>query len=161
LPEIFLARPDWGGVAFVCRIRSLPNAEALLISLGIWARTVMPHNLICTPRCVQTRATDRSPEGVGQAIKFNTLGTVLALSLAFLSSGDPDFGGSRLVVHGIKVDSCRRRIPAQSRCWAGRRPRLCGRVLASGQSSTITGTLAGRSLWEGFLRFVFSPGCAV
>jgi manganese transport protein len=81
--QIFLAHPDWGGVARGLVVPRLPNLEALYISLGILGATVMPHNLYLHSSVVQTRAHERTPEGLRQAIRYNTWDTVVALGAAF------------------------------------------------------------------------------
>src|SRR5262245_30602234 len=81
--NIFLAKPAWGAVAAGLVTPSIPNLDALVISLGILGATVMPHNLYLHSSIVQTRATDRTPAGIWQAIRNNTADTIIALSAAF------------------------------------------------------------------------------
>src|SRR5206468_2380904 len=64
LMNILLARPDWGAAGLGLVRPTIPNSEALYISLGILGATVMPHNLYLHSSLVQTRAHDRSVEGV-------------------------------------------------------------------------------------------------
>lgn len=158
--EVFLARPDWAAVAHGTLVPSMPNNEALLISLGILGATVMPHNLYLHSSIVQTRAHEDTPEGLRQAVTMNTIDTIVALGMAF-------FVNAAILVVSASVfhrngmhdvaelqDAHRLLTPllggAASTAFAVA-------LLASGQSSTITGTLAGQIVMEGFLRIRIAP----
>lgn len=158
--QIFLARPDWGGVAHGLVTPSIPNTEALLISLGILGATVMPHNLYLHSSIVQTRAHDRTPDGLKQAIKMNTIDTIVALGMAFFVNA------AILVVSAAVFHKTGHHDVAElQEAHALLTPLLHGAaatafavaLLASGQSSTITGTLAGQIVMEGFLRIRIAP----
>jgi manganese transport protein len=158
--EILLSRPDWGGVAMGLVKPSIPNLEALYISLGILGATVMPHNLYLHSSVVQTRKTDRSPKGLRQAVRLNTLDTILALGGAF-------FVNAAILVVAAAVFHRTGRYDVQELQEAHHllTPLLGGAastafavaLLCSGQSSTITGTLAGQIVMEGFLRIRIAP----
>lgn len=157
--DIFLAKPDWGSVAVGLFHPTMPNADALYISLGILGATVMPHNLYLHSSIVQTRAHDRTPEGVRQAIKLNTLDTVIALSFAF-------FVNAAILILAAAVFHTRGQVVEElQQAHTLLKPLLGGgaatlfavALLASGQSSTITGTLAGQIVMEGFLRVRIAP----
>jgi len=158
--EIFLGRPDWAAVARHTFIPSIPNQDAFYISLGILGATVMPHNLYLHSSLVQTRNTDRSGEGLRQAIRLNTIDTILALGAAF-------FVNAAILVVAASVFHRAGRTDVQELQDAYRllTPLLGGAastafavaLLASGQSSTITGTLAGQIVMEGFLRIRIAP----
>lgn len=158
--EVFLARPDWPAVLHGTFVPSMPNNEALLISLGILGATVMPHNLYLHSSIVQTRAHEDTPEGLRQAVTMNTVDTIVALGMAF-------FVNAAILVLSASVfyrngmhdvaelqDAYRLLTPllggAASTAFAVA-------LLASGQSSTITGTLAGQIVMEGFLRIRIAP----
>jgi len=81
--QTFLAKPDMAMVAKGMLIPSLPDAEAIVISLGIIGATVMPHNLYLHSSIVQTRAHERTAKGIREAIRFNTWDTIGALGAAF------------------------------------------------------------------------------
>jgi len=156
--NIFLARPDWMGVAGGFR-PTVPSLDALIISLGILGATVMPHNLYLHSSIVQTRAHDRSDDGVRQAIRFNTLDTVIALGSAFfVNAAILVLAASVFHRKGVEVTELQQAHellkpmlgPAAAVAFA-----LA--LLASGQSSTITGTLAGQIVMEGFLRIRIAP----
>ena len=156
---IYLAKPDWAAAALGAITPSIPNEAALVVALGILGATVMPHNLYLHSAIVQTRAFGRGARDIKAALAFNTIDTVLALGAAF-------FVNAAILVLAAAV------------FWRGGvmvtelqdahqllRPALGGAaatafalaLLASGQSSTITGTLAGQIVMEGFLRIRIAP----
>jgi manganese transport protein len=158
--EMFLARPDWAAALGGLVTPTIPNQEALVIALGILGATVMPHNLYLHSSIVQTRSHDPSPAGIKQAIRYNTLDTVIALGSAF-------FVNAAILVLAAAAFHGRGGEPVQELEQAHQllRPLLGGAaatafavaLLASGQSSTITGTLAGQIVMEGFLRIHIAP----
>jgi len=157
--EIFLAQPDWPSVARGTFVPSLPNTEALLISLGILGATVMPHNLYLHSSIVQTRKRAEGNGGLEEAIKFNTFDTILALSLAFfvnaaiLVLAASIFHGSGQNVEGLHQGH----QLLSTMLGSASATAFAVALLASGQSSTITGTLAGQIVMEGFMRWKISP----
>ena len=158
--EIWFAKPVWGDVA-AGLVPSIPNNEAFLISLGILGATVMPHNLYLHTSLVQTRNTDKTPAGVREAIKFNTLDTIIALGAAFfvnaailVLAGAVFYGTANANVEELQ-DAYKLLSPTLG---AGVASTLFAvALLASGQSSTITGTLAGQIVMEGFLNIRIAP----
>ena len=152
--QIGLAKPDWGAVAHGLVTPGLPDRESLLIALGILGATVMPHNLYLHSSVVQTRAHDRTPDGIRSAIRYNTLDTILALGAAFFVNA------AILVVAAAAFHGRTEPVTELGQAHELLRPVLGGAaatafalaLLASGQSSTITGTLAGQIVMEGFLR---------
>lgn len=158
--EIFYAKPVWGAVA-AGLVPSLPNKEAFLISLAILGATVMPHNLYLHTSLVQTRNTDRTPKGVREAIKFNTIDTIVALGMAFfvnaailVLAGAVFHGTSHAGVEELQ-DAYKLLSPMMGASLAS--TLFAVALLASGQSSTITGTLAGQIVMEGFLNIRIAP----
>ncbi len=157
--EMFLAKPDWGAAAHGLVTPSLPGGDGLFIALGILGATVMPHNLYLHSSIVQTRAHDRSPDGLKQAIRFNTADTIIALGMAFfvnaaiLVLAAAAFHATGTVVEDFKE------APALLKPLLGSAAATAFAValLASGQSSTITGTLAGQIVMEGFLHIRVKP----
>ena len=157
--EVFLARPDWHAAAVGTFVPTLPGGGGLLIALGILGATVMPHNLYLHSSIVQTRAHDETPQGVREAIRFNTWDTLLSLGAAF-------FVNAAILVLAASVFHSRGQVVTElGDAHALLRPLLGSAaatvfavaLLASGQSSTITGTLAGQIVMEGFLHIRIAP----
>lgn len=156
--ELYLAKPEWGGVALGLSTPSLPNSQALIIAVGILGATVMPHNLYLHSAIVQTRGIDKSPYGMRQAIRHNVADTVIALSLAFFVNA-AILVLSAAAFHGKQpVDELRQAHELLTPLLGGASATAFAiALLASGQSSTITGTLAGQVVMEGFLRVKVKP----
>lgn len=159
--QTFLARPDWGDLAHGLFIPSVPNQEAFVIGLGILGATVMPHNLYLHTSLVQTRASGQDFEGKRDAIRFNTIDTIVALGAAF-------FVNAAILVVAAAVFHARGYTEVAELQEAHKllAPMLGAPIaatafavalLASGQSSTITGTLAGQIVMEGFLNIRIKP----
>ena len=156
---IWLAKPNWSAVALGAVTPSIPNTAALLVALGILGATVMPHNLYLHSSIVQTRAFGSGKRDVKAALAFNTVDTVLALGAAFfvnaaiLVLAAAVFWRSGMVVTELQ-DAHQLLRPALGGVAA---TAFAVALLASGQSSTITGTLAGQIVMEGFLRVRIAP----
>lgn len=159
--QIFLAHPEWSAVAAGLVIPRVPNAEAFYIALGILGATVMPHNLYLHTALVQTRDVEATPESHRQAIRHNTLDTVVALGAAFfvnaailvVAAAVFHRGGYHDV--GELQEAHRLLAPLLGAPIAS--TAFAVALLASGQSSTITGTLAGQIVMEGFLNIRIRP----
>lgn len=158
LLEMVFAKPSWGGIASGF-IPSLPGNDALFISLGILGATVMPHNLYLHSSIVQTRNREHTPEGMREAIKYNTWDTVISLGAAF-------FVNAAILILAASVFHQRGAVVTDlGQAHEMLHPLLGGAaatafgvaLLASGQSSTITGTLAGQIVMEGFLSIRILP----
>ena len=157
--EVVLARPDWWAVAGGLRPR-LPNAEALYIAIGILGATVMPHNLYLHSALVQTRQVSRTPEGMRRANRYNLLDSAIALNCAF-------FVNAAILILAAATFHANGRVVTEIQQAHELLAPLLGTSLASlafafallcaGQSSTLTGTLAGQVVMEGFLRFRMRP----
>ncbi|MFT3895806.1 MAG: Nramp family divalent metal transporter [Anaerolineales bacterium] len=158
--ETFLGQPDWGGIVrgFV---PSLPDASALYIAIGILGATVMPHNLYMHSSLVQTRKIGKNPEDVRDAIKWNNINSAVSLNLAF-------FVNAAILVMAAAVffrngffgvaeiqDAHQLLEPILGASVAPLAFAIA--LLASGQSSTITGTLAGQIVMEGYLNLRIPP----
>ena len=158
--EIFFAKPVWGDVA-AGLVPSVPDKDAFIIALGILGATVMPHNLYLHTSLVQTRNTDKSPKGVREAIKFNTVDTIVALGAAFfVNAAILVLAGA--VFHGTANEGVQElqdayKLLAPTLGTALASTLFAVALLASGQSSTITGTLAGQIVMEGFLNIHIKP----
>lgn len=157
--SIFLAQPDWAAVATGAVIPTLPGGGALLISLGILGATVMPHNLYLHSSIVQTRAHGRDRADLKAAIGHNTFDTIFALGCAFfVNAAILVLAAAVFWKAGIVVDDLRQAHELLTPALGGAAATLFAvALLASGQSSTITGTLAGQIVMEGFLKIRIRP----
>ena len=158
--EIALGQPDWGGIVrgFV---PSLPDATALYIAIGILGATVMPHNLYLHSALVQTRKVGRKPEEIREAIRWNNIDTGVALNLAFLiNAAIMVMAAAVFYRHGYfgvaEIQDAHRLL--EPLLGASIAPvAFAVALLASGQSSTVTGTLAGQIVMEGYLNLRIRP----
>lgn len=158
--EMIFAQPEIGNV-LKGLIPSVPTEEALYIAIGIIGATVMPHNLYLHSSLVQTRKFDRSAAGIKQALKYNFIDSILALNLAFfvnaaiLILAAATFYKNGLFEVAEIQDAHRLLEPMLGTQWA---PILFAiALIAAGQSSTITGTLAGQIIMEGYLNLRIQP----
>ena len=160
LIEIILAKPEAGDV-IKGFIPHLQNDEALYIAIGIIGATVMPHNLYLHSALVQTRKIEQTDAGIKQAIKFNRIDSTVALNIAFLVNAaililaaKVFFVSGHSEVAAIK-DAHKLLEPLLGSSIA---PKLFAiALIAAGQSSTITGTLAGQIIMEGYLQLRINP----
>lgn len=159
LAQIFLAKPAITEIATGFIPRAMDN-EALYIAIGIIGATVMPHNLYLHSALVQTRKIDRTDAGIKQAIKFNRIDTTIALNLAFFVNAAILIVAATVFFKSGNVDIAE--IKDAHRLL----PQFLGNVapvlfaialIAAGQSSTITGTLAGQIIMEGYLSLRINP----
>ncbi|MCB1033785.1 MAG: Nramp family divalent metal transporter, partial [Acidobacteria bacterium] len=152
--EIFFSKPEWAGVLHGMVVPSIPDPAALIIAVGILGATVMPHNLYLHTALVQTRDIAPTSEGRRQAIRYNVTDTVLALSAAFFVNGAilvvaaAVFHRAGLVQVSELEEAHQLLAPLLGAPIAA--TAFAVALLASGQSSTITGTLAGQIVMEGF-----------
>jgi len=160
LTEIILAKPQLGEVitGFVPHI---PNNEALYIAIGIIGATVMPHNLYLHSALVQTRKIKRDEKGIRRSLKLNLIDTTIALNLAFLVNAAILILAASVFFKTGRTDVAEIKTAHQlldnllGSKWA---PRLFAiALIAAGQSSTVTGTLAGQIVMEGYLRLRINP----
>ncbi|OKH50277.1 divalent metal cation transporter [Calothrix sp. HK-06] len=157
--EILFSRPSLGGIlqGYIPKPEILNNPKMLYIAIGILGATVMPHNLYLHSSIVQTRDWQPTSEKRWEAIKFSTIDSTVALSLALLinsailivSAATFHFSGNQNVAEiqdAYKLLSPLLGVSAASAIFGVA-------LLASGQSSTLTATLAGQIVMEGFLQF--------
>ncbi|MBI5475390.1 MAG: Nramp family divalent metal transporter [Ignavibacteriales bacterium] len=156
--EIFLAEPVWGEVAkgFVPHLTS----ESLYVAIGILGATVMPHNLYLHSALVQTRDICETDECKKQACRWNFLDTSIALNAAFfVNAAILIVAASVFYKNGIVVTEIQQAhnllTPLLGTTIASTLFALA--LLSAGQSSTLTGTLAGQIVMEGFLQFKMRP----
>jgi manganese transport protein len=160
LIEIILAKPSIAEIA-PGFIPSFASEEALYIAIGIIGATVMPHNLYLHSALVQTRKIQRTDAGIKQALKWNFIDSTIALNIAFLVNASililaatVFFKSGRTDVAQIK-DAHQLLEPLLGSAIA---PALFAiALIAAGQSSTVTGTLAGQIVMEGYLKLRINP----
>ena len=142
-------------------IPGLSHSEALYLAIGIIGATVMPHNLYLHSSLVQTRSIPRKNEEIKRALRFNLIDSGIALNLAFfvnaailIVSATVFYKNGLFQITQIE-DAHRLLAPILGNTWA---PILFAlSLIAAGQSSTITGTLAGQVVMEGYLNIRLSP----
>lgn len=161
--ELFFSKPSLTGVlmGFVPSAEILKNREMLYVSIGILGATVMPHNLYLHSSIVQTRNFAPTPEGKREAVKFATIDSTFALTFAlFINAAILILAASAFHWSG------HRDVAAIQDAYQLLSPTLgvgiastlfAVALLASGQNSTLTGTLAGQIVMEGFLNFRITP----
>jgi manganese transport protein len=173
--ELFVlpaTHPDFAAMGHAMLRPSLAQPGMAVLAIGIIGATVMPHNLFLHSALVQTRKVTRDEPSVRSAIRFNTIDCVVALSLAFLVNAAilvlaaTVFHGRETMVVGTEVitfapDTDWIRVAhltlAPLLGTAAASTLFAVALLASGQSSTITGTLAGQVVMEGFMRWRIRP----
>lgn len=159
LTEMLIVQPVYSDVLKGFFPSSL-NGNALYIAIGIIGATVMPHNLYLHSSLVQTRKINRSPQGIKEALKFNFIDTTVALNLAFLvNSAILILAAAAFYVNGhYQVAEIQDAYKLLENIFGRTAPTLFAiALIASGQSSTITGTLAGQIVMEGHLNLRIEP----
>ncbi|QKJ31133.1 Nramp family divalent metal transporter [Mucilaginibacter mali] len=165
LIEMFIVKPDVMEIAK----GFLPNnlfkgdkvsQQMLYIAIGIIGATVMPHNLYLHSSLVQTRKINRTNEGIRSAIKFNLFDTTIALNLAFfVNAAILILAASAFFRNGyFEVAEIQDAYKLLEHIFGTTAPVLFAvALIASGQSSTITGTLAGQIIMEGHINLRIEP----
>ncbi len=162
--ELFFSRPEWLPIVhhlFLPSRAIVADPEMLYIAIGILGATVMPHNLYLHSSIVQTRDYPRTPSGKREAIRFANIDSATALMLAL-------FVNSAILIVAAAVfhrngrfevaeigDAYKLLSPMLG--VAGASTMFAVALLAAGQNSTITGTLAGQIVMEGFLNIRLAP----
>jgi manganese transport protein len=161
--EIFVARPLWLEAAhgFLPRAEILRNKEMLYIAIGILGATVMPHNLYLHSSIVQTRAFGQSSSEKREALRYAVIDSTVALCFAlFINAAILVLGAAAFHTRGLNevADIAEAYKLLSPVLGAGLASTLfaCA-LLASGQNSTLTGTLAGQIVMEGFLDIRLKP----
>jgi len=161
--EVIFSKPELHAVlsGFVPHSEIIGNRDMLYIAIGILGATVMPHNLYLHSSVVQTRNYEQSSVGKSEAIKFATIDSSVALMFAlFINAAILIVAAATFHSHGqhdvaeiqdaYKLLSPTLGVPIASVLFAFA-------LLASGQNSTLTGTLAGQIVMEGFLNIRLRP----
>jgi len=163
LLEIILVKPDLAAIGrgFIPTAELFTNREMLYIAIGILGATVMPHNLYLHSSLVQTRAIERTRAGLKTAMRYNFLDSVIALNLAFfINAAILVMAAASFHRHGMTQvaeiqDAYYTLSPLLGIPFASVLFALA--LLCSGQNSTLTGTLAGQIVMEGFLNIRLAP----
>ena len=163
LLEIIVSRPEFGGIirGFIPSAEIVRNPEMLYIAMGILGATVMPHNLYLHSSIVQTRKYEETTDGKREAVRYAFIDSTIALSFALFINASilivaaaTFFRTGNTQVAEIQ-DAYQLLSPLLGVGWASVVFALA--LLASGQSSTLTGTLAGQIVMEGFLNLRIRP----
>ncbi len=161
--ELIFSRPEVGALmaGFVPTPQIVANPEMLYIAIGILGATVMPHNLYLHSSIVQTRRYSLTPEGKHEAIKFATIDSTVALMFAMfinaailIVAAATFYRAGRTDVAEIQ-DAYKLLSPLLG--VGGASTLFALALLASGQNSTLTGTLAGQIVMEGFMEIRLRP----
>ncbi len=161
--EIFFAHPLWreAAIGFIPRAEILRNREVLYIAIGILGATVMPHNLYLHSSIVQTRAFGSSSRDRREAVRYAIFDSTLALGFAlFINAAILVLGAAAFHTRGLHnvaeiADAYKLLSPVLGASLAS--TLFACALLASGQNSTLTGTLAGQIVMEGFLHIRLKP----
>ena len=161
--ELFLSKPEFSAVlaGFIPSTELATNPQMLYIAIGILGATVMPHNLYLHSSIVQTRQFDETPLGKREAIRYATMDSTIALFIALF------INAAILILSAAAFHSAGMHDVAEIGDAYHLLAPLLGTtaasilfgvaLLASGQNSTLTGTLAGQIVMEGFLNFRMKP----
>jgi manganese transport protein len=160
--EIILAKPSIAAIAkgYIPSTAIFTDTEMLYIAIGILGATVMPHNLYLHSSIVQTRRYEETAEGKREAVRFAFLDSTIALSFAlFINSAILIIAAASFHTSGHSEvaeiqDAYKLLSPLLG---AGASTAFALALLASGQNSTLTGTLAGQIVMEGFLNIRIRP----
>ena len=161
--EIFFAKPLWLEAAhgFIPQLEILRNKEMLYIAIGILGATVMPHNLYLHSSIVQTRAFGLSNPERREALKYAVIDSTVALGFAlFINAAILVLGAAAFHTRGMSEvadisQAYKLLTPVLGASFAS--TLFAFALLASGQNSTLTGTLAGQIVMEGFLQIRLKP----
>lgn len=160
IAELFFAKPNPSDL-FAGFIPSELNDDALYIAIGIIGATVMPHNLYLHSSLVQTRKFNRSAKGIANAIKFNFIDTFISLNLAlFVNAAILILAAAAFFNSGLtevsEIQDAHKLL--EGILGTSLAPTLFAiALIAAGQSSTLTGTLSGQIVMEGYLNLRIQP----
>lgn len=159
LTEMFIVKPLIGEVLSGFA-PSMLSGNALYIAIGIIGATVMPHNLYLHSSLVQTRKIERTAKGIKDSLKYNLIDTTIALNLAFfVNAAILILAATAFYKNGLfEVAEIQDAYKLLDNIFGSVAPTLFAiALIASGQSSTITGTLAGQIVMEGHLNLRIQP----
>jgi manganese transport protein len=152
--ELFFAKPAIGEI--VTGLIPQLSSESLYVAIGILGATVMPHNLYLHSALVQTRSVSQTIEGKKQACKYNFIDTAIALNAAlFVNAAILILAAATFFKNSVVVTEIQQAHellnPMLGTTFASALFAIA--LLSAGQSSTLTGTLAGQIVMEGFIQF--------
>ena len=161
--EVIVSQPEWAGVfhGLLPQREVVANRQALYLALGILGATVMPHNLYLHSSIVQTRDFVRDDAGRAEAIRYASVDSNVALGFAFfVNAAILVLSAATFYRRGMHEvaeiqDAYRLLTPTLGASLAS--VLFAVALLASGQNSTLTGTMAGQIVMEGFLRLRIRP----
>jgi manganese transport protein len=161
--ELIFARPEWKSVliGFIPQGQIIYNPRMLYIAIGILGATVMPHNLYLHSSIIQTRKFDLTPEGKREAIRYGTIDSTTSLMGAlFINAAILILSAATFFMSGHQEvaeiqDAYKLLTPLLGTGLASFLFAIA--LLASGQNSTLTGTLSGQIVMEGFLNIHIKP----
>jgi len=159
LIEMFIVEPSLKEIAAGFE-PSILSGDALYIAIGIIGATVMPHNLYLHSSLVQTRKFERDEQGIKEAIKFNFIDTAVALNLAFfVNAAILILAATAFFKNGLyEVAEIQDAHQLLQNIFGSVAPALFAiALIAAGQSSTVTGTLAGQIVMEGHIKLRIQP----
>ena len=159
LTEMFIVEPLLGEVISGFK-PSILTGNALYIAIGIIGATVMPHNLYLHSSLVQTRKIERTSKGIRESLKYNFIDTAIALNLAFfVNAAILILAATAFYKNGLfEVAEIQDAYKLLDHIFGSVAPTMFAiALIASGQSSTITGTLAGQIVMEGHLKLRIQP----
>lgn len=158
LIEMFIVQPEWGSV--ITGFKPILPEGALFVAIGIIGATVMPHNLYLHSSLVQSRAVSNTYTGKAEACKFNLLDSAIALNAAFfVNAAILIISAAVFFSKGIVVTEIQQAHNLLQPILGSDLAPACFAIalLAAGQSSTLTGTISGQVIMEGFLNFKMRP----
>jgi len=162
--QMFLSRPEYWPVLhnlFIPSPSIVTNPEMLYIAIGILGATVMPHNLYLHSSIVQSRKYERTPKGKREAIGMANIDSALALTIAlFVNAAILIVAAAvfhRRGLYDVAAIQDAYKLLSPLLGAAGASTLFAVALLASGQNSSITGTLAGQVVMEGFIHLKVSP----
>jgi manganese transport protein len=156
LIEVALARPDWGQVAYHVVVPRV-NSQSIVVAVGMLGATVMPHNLFLHSGVVRSRALPGDAGHTGRLVRYATADAIFALNMAWLvNSAIVVMAAATFHRHGLSITSITE--AHQTLKWLGPMSSAVFAIalLCSGLSSSVTGTMAGQIVIEGFLNVRFS-----
>ncbi|RXF67363.1 Nramp family divalent metal transporter [Arcticibacter tournemirensis] len=159
LIEMFIVEPVFSEVVKGFE-PSILSGNALYIAIGIIGATVMPHNLYLHSSLVQTRKIERTPQGIRESLKYNLIDTGVALNLAFfVNASILILSATAFFKNGYhEVAQIQDAHKLLDNIFGSLSPALFAiALIAAGQSSTVTGTLAGQIIMEGHLNLRIQP----
>jgi manganese transport protein len=156
--EVFLAKPEWSSIA--AGFKPSLNSQSLYIAIGMIGATVMPHNLYLHSCLVQSRRISKTFIGRVQACSFNFVDSMVALNLAFfVNAAILIMAAANFYSRGIEVTQIQQAHNLLDNILGSKIAPIAFAIalIAAGQSSTLTGTISGQIVMEGFLNIKMRP----